>query len=162
MPTYLSILIFKNSNFLSWICNIHVEYLKKYYKLCEARSQPSPPPYTIYVVWSNKVFLPGRSGLWLRPAVSPSSSPKCRLCFWHPIPRRLNAKIKNNNLMARFPITHALLSTNGHWLSTLGQALSSLGNKNHFSRSILSPKHILTSTAYTDISKMYQLQLICP
>ena len=50
------------------------------------------------MVWSNKVFLPGQSGRWLRPEVFLFSSPKCRLCFWHPIPQRLNAKNKNKNL----------------------------------------------------------------
>lgn len=102
---------------------------------------------------SNKLLLPGQSGQWRRPEVFPSSSPKCRLCFWHPIPQRPNAKNKNNNLIAEtdghvsyYPW---LLSTNGHWLPHPGPETEHR-EKNYFSKSILSPQ--LTISEMTSIS----------
>lgn len=100
--------------------------LFKILRLWEALSQ-FPCSYTIWMVWFNK-FLPGQSGRWLRPEVFPSSSPKYRLCFWHPIPQRLNAKNKNNNAIlkndgkiSQYP---CLLSTNAYWLPPMGQVLN--------------------------------------
>lgn len=125
--------------------------LLKIGQLWEATSQ-FPYTYEHRMVRSNKLFLPGRSGQWRKPEVFPSSSPKCRLYFWHPIPQKPNAKKKNNDLIAEtdghISYYPSLLSTNGHWWPTLGQALN-MHKKNDFSKSILSLQLKISQMTFT-------------